>query len=264
MLSYVDDFSITVASESHPGNICRLQNTFTQIAGRGRDLGVSFSIPKTELIHWWTPYQRTAHATALIELDGHLFQPQRVVRWLGYWRTPALTATHYYRHRLSLAQAAFSFVKRLSCPGAGIRPFLCQRIAQSLLLPILTYRADLYSPNSTSLWGMNSFRHRVQRWTTNAFFSTLTSILSREGCLPPIISYCRYRRHLAALGVACSPTMNNLASARLPPSFPSLSLFRAQDSSRHLTKGLSSVYLPLDWRTQSRPPPSQNTCQSTP
>ena len=32
MLSHVDDFSITVASESHRGNIRRLQKTFTEIA----------------------------------------------------------------------------------------------------------------------------------------------------------------------------------------------------------------------------------------
>jgi len=60
---------------------------------------------------------------------------------------------------------------------------------------------------------------------------------------------------LAALRVACAPPYANPASARLPPSFPSLSSFRAQDSSRHLTKGLFSVYLPLDWRTKIPSPP---------
>jgi len=82
-----------------------------------------------------------------------------------------------------------------------------------------------------------------------------TSILAREACLPPIVSYCRYQRRLAALRVACAPPYANPAAARLPPSFPSLSSFRAQDSSRHLTKGLSSVYLPLYWRTKVPSPP---------
>ena len=183
MLSYVDDFSITVAYESHPGNMRRLKTTFTEIADRGSKLGVSFSVPKTELIHWPTPSQRTPHTTAPIELAGHLFHSQRVVRWLGYWMTPVLTFTHHYRHRLSLAQRPFSFIKRLSSPGAGLRPFLCHRIAQGLLLPILTYGADLYTPNSSALLGMNSFWHRVEIWTTNTFFSSRTSILSQEACL---------------------------------------------------------------------------------
>jgi len=52
MVSYVDDFSITVASPSHRGNIRKLQRLFNTVAARGRDIGVSFSVPKTEPIHW--------------------------------------------------------------------------------------------------------------------------------------------------------------------------------------------------------------------
>jgi len=255
MVSYVDDFSITVASPSHRGNIRQLQRLFNTVAARGRDIGVSFLVPKTELIHWRTPSQRSPPSMAPIELEGHLFQPSKVVRWLGYWFTPALNTTHHFRPRLSLAQAIFSFVKRLSSPGTGVKPFLCHRIANGLLLPILTYGTDLLTPNSAALRSMDSFWHRVQRWTTNNFFSTPTSILSRKACLPPVVSYCRYRRRLAALRVACAPPYANPASARVPQSFPSLSSFRAQDSSRHGMVGLSSVYLPLSWKTRTPSPP---------
>jgi len=93
-----------------------------------------------------------------------------------------------FRHRLSLAQAVFSFVKRLSSLRAGIRPLLCHPIANGLLLPILIYGVDLFTLNSSALKGMNGFWHRVQRWTTNKFCSTPTSILFREACLPPIVS----------------------------------------------------------------------------
>jgi len=244
-----------VASPSHRGNIRRLQGLFSTIAAKGRDIGVSFSVPKTELIHWRTPSQSTPPSIAPIELEGHLFHPFKVVRWLGYWFTAALASTHHLRHWLSLAQAIFSFVRCLSSPGAGVRPFLCHRIANGLLLPIPTYGANLLTPNYTALRVMNSFWPRVQGWTTNNCFSTPTSILSCEACLPPINSYCGYRRRLAALRVACTPPNANPASARLPQSCPSLSSFRAQDSSRHLTRGLSPVYLPLDWRTKIPAPP---------
>ena len=127
MVSYVDDFSITVASPSHRGNIRQLQRLFSTIAARGWDMGMSFSVPKTEHIHWRSPSQRTPPSTAPFELEGHFFHPSSVVRWLGYWFTPALTTTHYFRHRLSLAQAIISFVKRLFSLGAGVRPFLHQQ-----------------------------------------------------------------------------------------------------------------------------------------
>jgi len=255
MISYIDDFSITVASPSYRGNIGRLQSLFSTIAAKGRDIGVSFSVPKTELIHWRTPSLRTPPSRAPIELENHLLWPSPVVRQLGCWFTPTFNTAHHFRHRLSLAQTIFSFVKRLSSPGAGLRPFLCHRIASGLILPILSYGADLLAPNYTALRGMNGFCRRVQRWTTNNFFSTPTSILSRESCLPPIVSFSRYRRRLAALRVGCAPPDANLASARLPQSFPSISSFRAQDSSRYLTVGLSSVYLPLSWCTKVPSPP---------
>ena len=255
MISYMDDFSLTVASDSHRTNIRRLQALFRTLTRRADNLEVKFSTPKTELIHRRTPSQRTSPSQAPIALDGLIFRPAGVLRWLGYWLSPALNSQHHFAHRTSLAQASFSFVKRLSSPGAGVRPFLNHRIALGLLLPILTYGSDLLTPNTHSLDAMNSFWHRVCRWVTNCFFSTPSSILTREACLPPVAAYCRYRRRLAALRVACAPPTHNPAAARLPATFPSLSTFRAQDSSRHLTRGLSSVYLPLDWRTETPSPP---------
>ena len=122
-------------------------------------------------------------------------------------------------------------------------------------LPILTYGADLMIANNCTTHAMNSFWHRVSRWDTNNFYSTPTSILTREACLPPIDAYCRHRRRLAALRIACAPPTHNPAAARLPPSFPSLASYRALDSTRHLTKGLCSYYLPLNWRTPVPSPP---------
>jgi len=46
------------------------------------------------------------------------------------------------------------------------------------------------------------------------------------------------------------PPERQPASARLPQSFPSLSSFKAQDSSKPLMKGPGCVYLPLAWRTE--------------
>ena len=221
MVSYVDNFSITVASPSYRGYIRRLQKLFSTIAISGQGIGVSFSVPLTEVIHWRTPSLSSPAASAPIELEGQLFHPSRVVRWLGYWFTPALTITHHFRHRLSLAQAVFSFVKTLSSsPGAGSKPFLCHRIANGLLLLILTYGADLFTLNSTGLRGRNSLWNRVQSWTTNSFFSTPTTILSREVCLPPIIAYCRYRRRPAALRITCAPPNRQPRLSQATPNLP--------------------------------------------
>ena len=255
MISYVDHFSLTVASDSHRTNIRRLQGLFRALTKRGDLLEVKFSTPKTDLIYWRTPSQRSPPSQAPIALDGLIFRLAGVVRWLGYWLSPSLNSQPHFSHRVSLAQAIFSFVKRLSSPGAGVKPFLNHPIAMGLLLSILTSGSDLQTPNSHFLDAMNSFWHRRCRCVTNCFYSTPTAILTREACLPPIAAYCRYRRRLAALRIASAPPTQNPAAARLPFSFPSPSVFRAQDSSRHLTKGLSSVYIPLGWRSAVPAPP---------
>jgi len=185
---------------------------------------MSFSVTKTERIQCRTPSQRAAPSAAPIELQGHLLHPSKLVRWLGYWFTPAQTSTYHFKHRLALAQAILSFVKSLSSPGVGVRLFRGYRIASGLLLPIRSYGADLHTPNYAALRVMKSLWHRVQRWTTNKFFSTPNSILSCAAFLPPIISYCRYSRRLTALRVAsprkptqpqpdsCSPSPSSLPS----------------------------------------------------
>ena len=255
MVSYVDDFSLTVASPSHRSNIRRLQDLFSNISRKASELDVSFSVPKTKIIHWRTHSERSPPALSPITLDDQVFHPSGVVRWLGYWLSPSLNTSHHFNHRLALANAFFSYVKRLSSPGGGTRPFLAHRVAMGLFLPILTYGADLLVPNHHTTQSMSSFWHRICRWVTNNFYSTPTCILTREACLPPVDTYCRHRRRLAALRIACAPPTHNPATSRLPSSFPSLSSFRALDSSRHLTKGLSSYYLPLNWRTPVPSPP---------
>ena len=193
-----------------------------------------------------------------ITLGGLVFHPAQVVRCLGFWLTPPLNSQQHFSRRLALARASFSFVKRLSSPDAGIRPFLTYRIAQGLLLPIATYGANFLISNTRSLNALNSFWHSVCWWVTNNFYSTPTSILLREAFLASIDSYCKYRRDLAAIRIACAPPTHNPAAARLPSSFSSLSTFRANDSSHPHPRGLSSFYLPLNWRTLVPSPPLRN------
>ena len=79
-----------------------------------------------------------------------------------------------------------------------------------------------------------------------------------ESCLPPVSLLITHRQRLAALRVVCSPPSVNPATARLHPTFPPRSVHRAPDSSRAITRGLSSVYLPLNCKTPRPVPPIRN------
>jgi len=160
-LSYMDDFGLTVSSASYRRNIQILQGHYTRLKARGARLGVGFSVPKTELIHWHTNRDRSPISSAPIHLDGSVFTPKNEVRWLGYWFTPSFSTTPHFVKRLAKAQAAFVAVKRLSPPGIGLPPFLCHRLSSSLLFPILSYGADAFVPTVHMTRKLSAFWHKV-------------------------------------------------------------------------------------------------------
>ena len=257
-LSYVDDFGLTVSSASYRRNIQIRQGQYARLKAKGARLGVGFSIPKTELIHWRTVRDRDAISNAAIHLDGAVFTPKKEVRWLGYWFTPSMSSTPHFVKRLAKAQAAFVAVKRLSPPGMGLPPFLCHRLASSLLFPILSYGADVFVPTVHMIRRLSSFWHKVQRWTTNCFISTPSDILAVEACLPPLELLLEYKRRLANLRVLCSPPEINPATARLPPSVPTPSSHPHSPDHRTLCRGNPGARLPLQWR-KHRPPAKNRT-----
>ena len=149
-------------------------------------MGVSFSVPKTELIHWRTQKDRDPPSRLPACLNGTLFHPSSSLRWLGYWFTPSLETTTHFMKRLSRAQGAFAIVKRLAPPGIGLSPYMCRRLVAGLILPILTYGADLFIPTKATLDKLSVLWNKVLRWVTNCFSSTTVTVLPCEACLPPL------------------------------------------------------------------------------
>lgn len=98
-LSYMDNFALVASSESYRHNIQLLQKQYAIIKTKGSCLGVSFSIPKTGLIHGRTNRDRDRPSNTPIDLDGEVFHPKGKLRWVGYWFTPSLaTAPHFTKH----------------------------------------------------------------------------------------------------------------------------------------------------------------------
>ena len=84
-LSYVDDFSLTVASTSYEQNSSKLIAAFDSLAAQGLAISVPFAPEKTEDIHWETYRQRSPPPLSPIQLGGQLITPSARVRWLGFW-----------------------------------------------------------------------------------------------------------------------------------------------------------------------------------
>jgi len=179
--------------------------------------------------------------------------PKSEVRLLRYWFTHSISTTPHFVKRLAKAQAAFVAVKRLSPPGIGLPPFLCHRLASSLLFPILGYGVDAFVPTVHMTRKLSVFWDNVQRWTTNCFMSIPTDILAIEACLAPVELRLAYKRRLANLRTMCSPPEINPATARLPLSIQTPSLHRHSPDHRALSAKNAGSRLPLPW-VQPRPP----------
>jgi len=231
-------------SASYRGNIQILQKQYARLKAKGARLGVGFSVPKTQLIHWCTNW-RDPISNAPVHLDGSGFTPKPELRWLGYWFTPSISTTPHCVKRLTKTQAAFVAVKGLSPPGIGLPPFLCHRLASSLLFPILSYRADAFLPTLYPTRKLSAFWHKVQRWTTNCFMCTPTDILAIEAWLPPLALLLKYKRRVAHLRILCSPPEINLATARLPSSVQTPSLHRHSPDHSALSAKNAGTRLPL-------------------
>jgi len=75
-LFYVDDFALTAWSGSYRHNIQLLHCHYALVNASGSRLGICFSIPKTELIHWRMNRDTDPPPShAPIHLDVSIFRP---------------------------------------------------------------------------------------------------------------------------------------------------------------------------------------------
>jgi len=247
VISYVDDLTITVSSDSVRSNIRALQYYFSIIQKQGASLGVAFSVPKTELIHWRTPKDRSDVSCAPIVINDMLFPPSQAVRWLGYWLTPTIDSSVHFLRRLALAKASFTSIRQLSAAGKGLSSWCNRKLVFGAILPILTYRCVLFIPDAATLKKLNSFWHGVLWWTTNCFYTTALGALYREASLPPVSSICKHRRRSAALRLVCAPSEFNPATARIPESVPTWDQGCSADDHRFLLRGSSKAVHLTSW-----------------
>jgi len=227
IISYIDDFAVTVASPSYRTKIRLLQKSFSALKRKASPINISFPFPKTELIHWKTTRSNEPPCSLLVQLQDQLFYPQSRLKWLGFIFTPAFDPRSHFSTRYTLANATLATICHLSPPGMGLPPYLCLALARSLLAPILLYGTAVRNPPQSIMGPMSVFWHQVCRWITNCFSSTNITCLNREACLPPQPVLVRHQRRLAGLRLICSPPEINPAMARLPKSIPTFSPHRA-------------------------------------
>ena len=79
-ISFVDDLALSLFFASHRRNVQLLQARFRKLKHKASKLGLSVSVPKTELLHWCTSKDRSPPARTPIHLENGNFYPKDEVR----------------------------------------------------------------------------------------------------------------------------------------------------------------------------------------
>jgi len=159
IISEVDDFAVTVALPSYRSNVRLLQKTFSSLKRKASPINISFSIPRTELIHWRTTRSNEPQSSLPVQLEDHLFYPQSRQKWLGFIFTTSFDPRSHFLRRYTLANTALATIRPLPPPAMGLPPYLCLSLARSLLAPILLYGSGVWNTPPSIMSPMSVFCH---------------------------------------------------------------------------------------------------------
>jgi len=141
----------------------------------------------------------------------------------------------------------FHYNRELSAASKGLSSWGNRKLVFRAILPILTYGCDLFVPDAGTLKILDSFWHRVLRWTTHCSYTTTRGALYREASLTPISSICKHGRRSAALCLVCAPSEFNPATTRIPESVPTWDQGRSVDNHRFLLQGSFKAIHVTSW-----------------
>jgi len=83
--SYIDEFQLTVASNSWERNTQRLEEKVAEMIAMAQFLWLSISVAKTELMHRRKRREKGARSESSVTVQSHVVNPAgSVVKWLGY------------------------------------------------------------------------------------------------------------------------------------------------------------------------------------
>ena len=179
-----------MASPSYRTNVRLLQKSFSALKRKASPINISFSVPKTELIHWRTARSNEPPCSLPVQLEDQLFHPQTHLKWLCFIFTPSFDPRSHFSRRYALANTTLATICRLSPPGMGLPPYLCLSLARLLLVPILLYGSAVWNPPPSIMSPMSVFWHWVCRWITNSFSTTKANMFAQRSLSPSTTCSC--------------------------------------------------------------------------
>ena len=183
-ISYVDDFSLTVASTSYSRNIYLLEKELGRLVELGLQNAISFDIAKTELCHWTRA--KVAKPCTLLLPGGIVLEPKSLVKWLGVYFDGGLSFKEHVRIRASQARSAFDRMSRLANSERGLTPFALRQLYLACVVSVADYGSILWWRGQVGLiQPLEDIQNRAIRRILGVFRTAPIVPSELEAALPP-------------------------------------------------------------------------------
>ena len=137
----MDDFAITVVSNSARNNCRKLKQIAEHLVSLGKENAIEFDIGKTELIHFHNKHTEVQNS---LEFLGTTIQPKKVVRWLGIFLDSKLTFKTHVEKKLGAAQTALYLITRLGNTQRGLSLQALRQLYYSCVNSIADYGVPIW------------------------------------------------------------------------------------------------------------------------
>lgn len=186
-ISYIDDFSLTVASNSVHTNVRILEEEIKVLVELAKEKAIQFDLEKTELIH----FSRTKKQLPSIRLPGGAIkEPEKCVRWLGIWFNRSLSFREHIQYRTTQAKQAFYRLMRLANTERGLSPLAVRQIYMACVSSIADFGSEVYWKGTKQgqafiLKALQSLQNMATRRILGAFRTSPARPMEVEASLPP-------------------------------------------------------------------------------
>ena len=141
-ISYIDDISLTTASNSLKRNVQVLQREAASLYGLAATNSIQFDLAKTELMHFTTSKQAKRQTLRLP--DQTIVSPSPLVKWLGIHFDPNLTFKQHVALRTAQATSAFHRMARIANSERGLSPFALRQLYLACVASIADYGSIIW------------------------------------------------------------------------------------------------------------------------
>src|SRR5215472_451122 len=186
-LSYVDDNSITISSDSHEKNCRILEQICHSLIEKGKANHILFDHDKTELIHFFPSRSiDLGDPRFMVKLGEKEIKAQESLKWLGIYLDSRLTFKEHVTMKTTEATRVFHQIERLSNTERGLSFQAMRQLYIACICSVADYGVPIW-------WaGQQNLLDRYQKLQNQALLKILGAFkhspiraMEIEASLPP-------------------------------------------------------------------------------